>query len=483
MVDRVVAYYEAKEERVAALVSPLEVERILKARTGEGLCVSGAAMSEDAVMQSLEAVLETSVRTQHPLFLNQLYGESSAVSVGGEAALAVLNTNAHTYEVAPALTLVERAVVERVGRLVGWERVDGLTTSGGSMSNLYALHLARHAADPEVAKRGASGRSAPSCAFVSEDAHYSFLKASRVMGLGDDNLVAVSTDRASGAVDVDSLEAAIEKSRAEGRVPFFVGTTAGTTVRGGFDDLGAVSEVCARHGLWHHCDAAWGGPALLSESLRAAMRGVEACDSVALNFHKLLNVALPCALFVTRHPRSFGVNATHAPYLFQDEKPFADLDPGDKSIQCGRKADALKIWLAWRAEGDRGLARTVDACVDLARRAADKVRTHPRLDLVFEPTFANVCFRPSPRQIAALDDPDARARAARRLPPLVKREMHARGCALIGVTTHRYAGDAPFFRLVVAHGNSLEFSDLERTLDLIADISEEPALLAEALSQ
>jgi hypothetical protein len=37
-----------------------------------------------------------------------------------------------------------------------------------------------------------------------------------------------------------------------------------------------------------------------------------------------------------------ATNATYAPYLFQPDKLYGECDIGDKSIQCGRKADAFK---------------------------------------------------------------------------------------------------------------------------------------------
>ena len=40
---------------------------------------------------------------------------------------------------------------------------------------------------------------------------------------------------------------------------------------------------------------------------------------------------------------------------------------GDKSIQCGRKGDGLKVWAMWRAYGDKELERQVDANFDNAR--------------------------------------------------------------------------------------------------------------------
>ena len=53
-------------------------------------------------------------------------------------------------------------------------------------------------------------------------------------------------------------------------------------------------------------------------------------------------------------------NASNASYLFQPDKLNAEYDLGDKTIQCGRRADAFKLWLAWKV----GLlpAATVPKC-------------------------------------------------------------------------------------------------------------------------
>ncbi|WAR05243.1 CSAD-like protein [Mya arenaria] len=41
--------------------------------------------------------------------------------------------------------------------------------------------------------------------------------------------------------------------------------------------------------------------------------------------------------------------------------------PGDKTVQCGRKVDALKLWVMWRAIGDAGMAAITDNCFRNAR--------------------------------------------------------------------------------------------------------------------
>lgn len=54
-------------------------------------------------------------------------------------------------------------------------------------------------------------------------------------------------------------------------------------------------------------------------------------------------------------------HSANATYLFQQDK-FYDMsyDTGDKSIQCGRKVDCLKLWLMWKATGTLGLEQRVD---------------------------------------------------------------------------------------------------------------------------
>ena len=39
-------------------------------------------------------------------------------------------------------------------------------------------------------------------------------------------------------------------------------------------------------------------------------------------------------------------NASSASYLFQPDKLNQEYDLGDKTIQCGKRADAFKLWLA-----------------------------------------------------------------------------------------------------------------------------------------
>ncbi|CAK5061145.1 unnamed protein product [Meloidogyne enterolobii] len=192
----------------------------------------------------------------------------------------------------------------------------------------------------------------PLCCFTSEESHYSIKSAAAVLGIGADNCFNIPTD-ASGRMLPRALEEQIIKSKEEGLYPFFVCATAGTTVYGAWDPIEEISEICERHNLWLHVDAAWGGGILLSPEYRHKLAGIERAKSVTWNPHKLMGSLLQCsACFVRQEGLLFQVNQMSADYLFQQDKPYdVSYDTGDKAIQCGRHNDIFKLWLMWRSKG------------------------------------------------------------------------------------------------------------------------------------
>ena len=54
-------------------------------------------------------------------------------------------------------------------------------------------------------------------------------------------------------------------------------------------------------------------------------------------------------------------HSAKAKYLFQQDK-FYDVsyDTGDKSVQCGRKVDVLKLWMMWKAKGTQQFAKDIE---------------------------------------------------------------------------------------------------------------------------
>lgn len=424
-----------------------------------------AAETSNELIAALQTTLKHSVRTSHPLFFNQLYARVEPVGVAADWAVAATNTNVHTYEVAPVFSLVEAALLDKVARVIGFRQHDGLLVPGGSISNTYALHLARFRKDPAVKTRGAAGGPVL-VGFTSSHAHYSYEKAAHLTGLGTDNMVAVEAD-AQGQMLPHALEAAVAAARKQAKVPFFVGLTAGTTVTGGFDPIAAIAPIARRHGMWLHVDGSWGASLLLSPRHRGLLAGIEQADSVGWNAHKMLGLPSQCAAFISRHPGVLqDTNATHAPYLFQPDKLHGEYDIGDKSIQCGRKADAFKWWLQWKAVGDAGFAARVEHNIELAEHVEACVAAAGGAFLMAVPRVAaNVCFWYVPPSLRPLDPAAASPEqwaALGRVAPAIKARMQQAGDAMIG---YQPLGQLPnFFRLVFANCVGVSRQQLQQLL-------------------
>ena len=409
-----------------------------------------AGVPVDDLLPLIDSYLQYSVRTGHPQFHNQLWSGFSLPGFLGDVVTGVANTSIYTYEVAPVATLMELKLIERMNSFLGFAGGEGTFCPGGSYANMLGMLCARDRAFPEVKKRGAARAGRQPALFVSDQAHYSFEKAANLLGIGIDNLVEVKSD-ARGRMDPSELEQEIQRCKKRGGSPFFVGATAGTTVRGAFDPLTEIADVCCRHGLWLHVDGAWGGPVVLSERQRHLLDGIERADSFTWDAHKLMGASLTCTAFLIRKPgvlaRTCSTGGADPGYLFHEGRD-SSFDLGRKSMLCGRRVDVLKLWLIWKHYGDRGLAARVDRLFDLARYATDVVQRHPRLELMAPLESLNVCFRYVPEDGS---DPNA-------VTLELREKMRTRGEALVNFA---YLGNDVAIRLVFSNPELTE-ADLDR---------------------
>lgn len=219
---------------------------------------------------------------------------------------------------------------------------------------MLGMLCARQYHFPESTTEGIDGRKL--VAYVSKESHYSVAMSGNVLGMGHRNIVKVACDD-NGCMVPAALLKEIQKTRALGKTPFCIVTTAGTTVRGAFDPFDAVADIAEQEKVWHHVDGAWGGPALFSPTHKGLMKGIERADSTSIDAHKIMGMQLTCSVFLVNknHRHVLGTVCSHgdsAHYLYHEATQNVDL--GRYSLQCGRRNDALKLWLAWREIGDQG---------------------------------------------------------------------------------------------------------------------------------
>ncbi|NWW79999.1 CSAD decarboxylase, partial [Climacteris rufus] len=447
----------------------------------------------ERLLQRCRDVLRLSVRTGHPHFFNQLFSGLDHHALAGRFLTETLNTSPYTYEVAPVLVLMEEEVLTKLRELVGWSSGDGIFAPGGSMSNMLAMNVARFRRFPESRSRG--NWDLPRLGlFASRESHYSIQKGAAFLGIGLDNVHLVQTDE-RGKMIPEELEKEIQRVKAE---PFFVCATSGTTVLGAFDPLDAIADICACHGLWLHVDAAWGGSALLSPQLRHLLAGIHRSDSVTWNPHKLLMVGLQCSAFLLRdtsvgapHPdflplgcplrtplilgcpppsqgllqRCHGVGAS---YLFQWDKFYdVSLDTGDKSPQCGRRADGLKLWILWKAVGTQGLGWRVERAFAATRYLLEQVKRREGFWLVMEPEFLNLCFWFIPPRLRGQESSPEFWDKLGKVAPAIKERMIRRGSMMVGYQPH--GSLVNFFRQIVINP-TVTHRDLDFFLDEIQEL-------------
>ena len=97
-------------------------------------------------------------------------------------------------------------------------------------------------------------------------------------------------------------------------------------------------------------------------------------------------------------------------YLFDDQNK--ELSLGRISLQCGRRADALKLWFSWLELGKKGLGERVDSCIESSEHLAHLVQQHPQLSLVSY-SFSNVCIRFSSHPNETTEQGNQRVRKVR----------------------------------------------------------------------
>ncbi|KAJ6785541.1 hypothetical protein PWT90_10478 [Aphanocladium album] len=359
---------------------------------------AGEGAGKEGLLDSIQDILKYSVNTWDQGWMDKLTASTNPVGVISEMILGILNTNVHVYHVSPALTVIEKATGKALAAYFGLKgpHAGGVTCQGGSSSNLTSLVIARNALYPDTRDNGSEGYKF--VIFTSEASHYSIEKAAVACGMGATSCVGVATD-ASGRMCVTALRQAVADAKARGRTPLYVNATAGTTVMGVYDPIRAIKEVCDEHGMWLHVDGAWGGSIAFSRAHRHKLDGTELADSLTINPQKMLNVPMTCSFLLTNDLRRFHeANSLRAGYLFHDPEGSEVWDLADMTMQCGRRADSLKLALAWIYYGAAGFERGIDHAFAMAAHLADLVEKSPDFHLISpNPTpCLQICFYYAP---------------------------------------------------------------------------------------
>src|SRR5439155_1706012 len=184
-------------------------------------------------------------------------------------------------------------------------------------------------------------------------------KIAHMTGLGRRAVRTVASDRHL-KMDLGDLARRVAEDRRAGFAPFMVVGTVGTTAAGAIDPLPDLARFCRSQGLWFHVDAAWGGAAVISPSLRGHLAGIDAADSITCDAHKWFSVPMAAGMFFCRHPDTVA-EAFRAETSYMPGKTAGPVvDPYTTSVQWSRRFIGLKLFLALAHHGESGYVEMIE---------------------------------------------------------------------------------------------------------------------------
>lgn len=346
--------------------------------------------AEAALGQLSRLLAAGSADPADPFCAAHLHCPPLAVSVAADVVASALNPSMDSWDQAPVAGELEREFTAGIARLCypHADDPDAVVTTGGTESNLLGLLLARE-----------NGIFRSVCG---ANAHHSVARAAWLLGLPAPVVVPCEGDR----LLPDALAAVLTPGTV-------VVATAGTTNTGTLDPLPGIAAVCRRAGARLHVDAAYGGMALCSDTLRPKLAGLDLADSVALDLHKFGWQPVAAGLFAAREAGDLGALTVRAEYLNADDDTEAGLpDLLGRSIRTSRRPDAFRMAVTVHALGTEGLGSLVERCCATAAEVARDVEEHPGLRLWGAPELSTVVLRPVLADETGGDELVARVRRA-----------------------------------------------------------------------
>jgi aromatic-L-amino-acid decarboxylase len=430
LIDWISDYFENIETRpVLAQIEPGDLTAQLPSSPPEQ-----AEPMETIIADLDRLIMPALTHWSHPSFFAYFATSTSAPGIFGELLCAAFDTKAMLWRTSPASTELEEVTLDWLRQMMGLD--DGLTGiiyDTASVSSMHAIAAAREGTEQRIREEGMSGRKDLPLlrVYASEQAHSSIDKGIITLGLGQRALRKVPTDK-EFRLDPEALDAAIQEDKKNGIIPFCVVATVGTTSTSSIDPVRSIVEVCERHSLWLHVDAAYAGSAAVVPELRYILDGCERADSLAVNPHKWLFTPFDLSVLYCRHMDLLRRAFSLVPEYLRTPEQEKVRSGSDYGVQLGRRFRALKLWMIIRYFGHKGLAARIREHCRLAQLFSSWVKESTDWELLAPVPLGLVCFRACP-QIEAANEAARNAR----LDVLNEAVMHgvnATGSALLSHT-------------------------------------------------
>ena len=391
MVDDVLTHLQSLDQKPTWQQMPLDLEERIR---GEPLPRKPAG-EKAAYGDFTRDILHFPSGNLHPRFFGWV--EGSGLPFASMADMLASSLNPHMAGFNHAPKLVEQKLVDWMAELMGFPSgTSGVLESGGTMSNILALAVARYAkCGFDVREQGVQAGSQPLTVYCSDETHGWIEKGMEFLGLGRRFLRKVPVDD-QYRMKIDGLRDMIEADRAAGLRPICVIGTAGTVNTGACDDLVSLSHLCKDEDIWFHVDGAFGAFLKLSPANSHLVEGVELADSLAIDLHKWMFLPFEIACVLVRD------EAAHTGTFALAPSYIAELDRGviagglpfwDRGMDLSRSFKALKAWMCLKAYGVEGFTKAIERNLGQTRLLVELVNASPDLQLMSPSTMNIACFR------------------------------------------------------------------------------------------
>jgi glutamate/tyrosine decarboxylase-like PLP-dependent enzyme len=335
---------------------------------------------------------ETAVAIPGPRYFGFVIGGALPAALAADWLTSAWDQNAGLWIAGPAASAVEEIAGRWVADLLGLPRVRSWAfVTGTQMAHATAMAAARNHVLAEVGwdveEKGLTG--APAIrVFAGEQAHSTFPRALRLIGLGTGSIERIAADD-QGRMRPDALR----KALAAHEGPAVVCAKAGEVNTGSCDAFGEIADAAEEAGAWLHVDGAFGLWAAASPRFAHLCAGAERADSWATDGHKWLNVPYDCGIMLCARPEAHRrAISVHADYLVHAGEG-GPRDQLDWTPEFSRRARGFTVYAAIRQLGRSGVAELVERCCDLARCFADGLARVPGAELLNEVVLNQVLFR------------------------------------------------------------------------------------------
>ena len=346
-----------------------------------------------------DIILPGMTHWQHPSFFAYFPANSSPPSILAEMLTATMGAQCMSWATSPAATELEERVMEWLRGMIGLpDTFTGVIEDTASTATLCALLSARERASAYRINADGFPAGGRFTVYCSTEAHSSIEKGVKIAGLGKSSLRTIPVD-ATYAMNVDALERAIAADLKEGCTPLCVVAAIGTTGSTAIDPLRPIAEICRKHNLWLHVDAAYAGTALLLPEMRWMIDGIELVDSFVFNPHKWMFTNFDCSAYFVADQEALVKTFEILPEYLKTAEGTRVRNYRDWGIQLGRRFRALKLWFVIRTYGVSGLQEMVRTHIELARSFAENVRETADFEILAPVPLATVCFRYHPRGV------------------------------------------------------------------------------------